>query len=187
MATKTKTKKALTPRQAEIKLGKILRGVDNSVAQIEKHSENIKGLVPEAQQILAGLANPPEAKAAPKPKAKPAPQAKAKPKAKAKDKPKTNKAKADNMKKPVDGRPPLKQAMQEVLNGDGEGMAASDIWKQVTAKYGYWSRQSLYNALKDAKLFKKTGDKFQSVSHEDEAAEKFIKSVKEDKETAEAV
>lgn len=92
------------------------------------------------------------------------------------------------MKKPVDGRPPLKQAMQEVLDGsNGEGMAASEIWKLVTAKYGYWSRQSLYNALKDAKLFKKAGDKFQSVSHEDEAAEKFIKSVKEDKETAEAV
>jgi len=66
-------------------------------------------------------------------------------------------------------------------------MAASEIWKVVTAKYGYWSRQSLYNALKDGTLFKKDGDKFLSISQEDENVDKFVESVEKDQSVAEAV
>jgi len=85
----------------------------------------------------------------------------------------------------VAGRPALKQAIQEVFNGNSNGpLAASEIWKTVTGKYGYWSRQSLYNALKDSKLFKKEGDKFQSISQEDESVDKFVESVGKDQSVA---
>ena len=65
--------------------------------------------------------------------------------------------------------------------------AVSEIWKKITAKYGYWSRQSLYNALKDNKLFRKEGNKFLSVSQENESIEKFVESVEKDQSVAAAV
>jgi hypothetical protein len=191
VAKKTKTKaKPLTPKQAEIKINKILRGVDNSAAQLEKHTKNIQESMPVVRELLSGLTNPPEKpapKAAPK---KPAPKkADNKKTPKAKAKPASKKAdgkKSNDVKKPVAGRPALKQAIQEVFNGNG-AMAASEIWKAVTAKYGYWSRQSLYNALKDGSLFKKDGDKFLSISQEDEKIDKFVESVEKDQSVAEAV
>ena len=153
MTTETK----LTTKQATIKIGKLLKGIDNSTAQIQKHQSVIEGSVPELQKLVGGLANqisqtPAKPVKAPAKavEAKTTMKAPAKAKAPAKVKPK--------VKSPVAGRPSLKQAVQSVMIPATGPMTAADIWKTTVGQYGYWSRQSLYNALKDEKLFVRTDD-----------------------------
>lgn len=55
-------------------------------------------------------------------------------------------------------KPPLKGVIESVLNDSTSPLSAANIYTLVTAKYGTWSRQSLYNALKDDKRFSKTGE-----------------------------
>jgi hypothetical protein len=56
-------------------------------------------------------------------------------------------------------RPPLKSLINGVLDGaSNEWTPAAEIYKQVCAKAGYFSRQSLYNALKDEKSYEKQGE-----------------------------
>jgi hypothetical protein len=193
----------LTAKQTTIKIGKLLKGIDNSTAQIRKHQSVIEGSVPELQKLFGGLANSPappkpngqkapaKTKASPKPAKVPAKAtaktpakapAKAKTPAKtpslAKDKPKTNK-----VKPPVVGRPALKQAAQNVMSSNGGVMTAADIWKATVSQYGYWSRQSLYKALEDEKVFTRNSEnKFSLVgkSKSDDKADAFVADVAAD-------
>ncbi len=54
-------------------------------------------------------------------------------------------------------RPPLKGLIISIMSESMEGYSASSIWKLVNRK-GSWSRQSVYNALNDNKVFNKKGD-----------------------------
>jgi hypothetical protein len=56
-------------------------------------------------------------------------------------------------------RPPLKLLINSVFDGlKNEWTPAAELYKQVMTKAGYFSRQSLYNALKDDKSYEKQGD-----------------------------
>ena len=204
MSTETK----LTTKQASIKIVKILKGIDNSVTQIQKHQSVIEGAVPELQKLFGGLANQPaqpaksngqkaQAKTPEKPKAKPQAKPPAKPKPKppqakapapVKPKPAAKPAKiakpgSSKPKPPVAGRPALKQAAQNIMSSNGGAMTAADIWKATIGQYGYWSRQSLYKALEDEKVFiRNSENKFSLVgkSKSDDKAEEFVATVAAD-------
>lgn len=198
------TTEKLTAKQANIKISKLLKGIDNSSTQISKHQSLIEDAVPELQKLLVGLANSPVQpaksngqKPVAKPAAKPAAKsAAAKPVAKSAKKTPTKapakavkidpkpaaKPKAGKPKPPVSGRPSLKQAIQNVMSNGSGPMSAADIWKAATGQYGYWSRQSLYNALKDEKLFSRNDDKFSLLAKakSDAKAEEFVATVAAD-------
>lgn len=200
MSTETK----LTTKQASIKIVKILKGIDNSVTQIQKHQSVIEGAVPELQKLFGGLANQPvqpaksngqkaQAKTPEKPKAKTPAKTKPKPSqaktpAPVKPKPAAKPAKAakpgpSKPKPPVAGRPALKQAAQNIMSSNGGAMTAADIWKATVSRYGYWSRQSLYKALEDEKVFiRNSENKFLLVgkSKSDDKAEEFVATVAAD-------
>jgi len=79
----------------------------------------------------------------------------------------------------VAGRPSLKEAVRQIIMAGSSPMPAAEIWKLATAKWGYWSRQSLYNVLKDEKSFSRQGEKFALATNsvDDAEAEKFVKQV----------
>ena len=191
----TKTKKPAkkpakkTPKQAIARINSLLKGIDNSVLVINKHKTVLNDAVKEARSLMGGLSNlqaapakKPEAK---KPEAKkPAPAKKPalakKPVKKTEiKKPAPEKSVPAKPGKPVEGRPSLKEAVKQIIVAGGNPMTAADIWKQATAKWGYWSRQSLYNVLKDEKSFSRAGEKF-SMSRstvDDAEADKFVQQV----------
>lgn len=165
-----------TPKQAQIKIASLLKGIDNSVIASNKHakiindntkqvktlcigllqnisnglkrSEAAKPTVKPAKSVAKPAKKPAVAKPAKKPVAKPAKAANvvAKPDT---TKPLENKPVASTGKPPaVEGRPILKDAIKEILlAGGGAAMPANKIYNEAVAKYGYWSRQSCYNAL----------------------------------------
>ena len=199
MDTKTKKTKK-TPKQAIARINSLLKGIDNSVIAINKQKAVLTDAVKEMKGLMGGLSNVQTAKVeksapAPKPesKSKPAtkkpaakkPAAKA---AKAAKKPapeakksapaKPAKAASSSEKKTVEGRPLLKDAVKQIL-ADKNQMSAADIWKKATSKWGYWSRQSLYNVLKDEKSFSRHEDQFSLFNNkvDDAEAESFISQV----------
>jgi hypothetical protein len=175
----------VTPKQAQIKIASLLKGIDNSVVASNKHAKIINDNTKQVKTLLSSISNakpvkPVAAKPVKKP-AKPAKPAKkpvaAKPVKKPAKKP-TKPVVAKPVKpvasKPVEskpvpagktaavaGRPILKDAIKEILvANNNKAMPAAEIYKQTTAKYGYWSRQSLYNALE--KSFTKTDQGYES-------------------------
>lgn len=225
MDSKANVKKAPTPKQAQAKIGTLLKGIDNSVVVIEKHQQNTKQSVAEIKKLITGLNSQPATKPAkaqkpakapkaPKP-AKPTKEAKASAKMAAKHpapkvalKPaKTPKeakpakapkpakaakpAKAEADKGPVSGRPGLKDVLHELIHeANGEAVSAASLYRDAVAKWGYWSRQSLYNALKDTKSFKKQGVGFVNVKNgstpkvSDSEAESFVDKAASQPETS---
>ena len=202
-------KKPLTRRQAEIKAAQLIRGIDNSVARIKKETARITSSASELKKrVIPALSKVEEPKKATSKKAAkkdPAPKAKAAKKAapkKSAPAKKNGKApaksvkavKAVKMKDPVAGRPTIKEACTVAIKEAGGKMGAADLYKTVTGKYGYWSRQSLYNALKDKKTFKKVGDLYESVARsssskgtQDAEANAFVESVTKDSSVSRAV
>ena len=189
MATKKKTekktdgktgeKKVLTPKQAQIKVSSLFRGLDNEVTKIQTGMKTIHGLKSQISNLALGLANvavtataaakaaktakPAAAKPA-KATAKPVKKAAAKPaKAVAKPakepkaaKPATAKAakpaKAANIEKaPVPNRPTTRDAIKEILTEAGKFLPVIEVRDLIVAKYGYISRQSVYQAAKKDK------------------------------------
>jgi hypothetical protein len=153
----------VTPKQAQIKIASLLKGIDNSVIASNKHTKIINDNTKQVKTLIASISN--AKPVATKPAAKPAKPAKkpaaAKPtvvKKPAKPvitKPVESKPVPAGKTVAVEGRPILKDAIKEILVANGsKAMVAAEIYKQTTAKYGYWSRQSLYNALE--KSFTKT-------------------------------
>lgn len=57
-----------------------------------------------------------------------------------------------------DNKPSLKSVIEIILSENGTPMSAALIYTTATTKHGSWSRQSLYNALKDEKRFAKIGE-----------------------------
>lgn len=135
-------------------------------AQAKKPAAKVRAK-PQAKKPAAKAQAKPAQKAAPKAQAK-KPAAKAAPK-------------ADKPKAPVSNRPPLKKVITDILAKNGKPMGAAEIYKEACQKFGYWSRQSLYNALKDARSFSKDGDGFRAASPKstttDVEAEDFVKKV----------
>jgi len=193
---KAKTK-AMTPKQMAIKANSLLKGIDNSVAAIQKHRTSIVQNAGELAGLLSGLSNaastpvkaaPVKKATAPVKKAEKAPAKKAEKKtpAKAKAKAKATKAGASQakpagQKAPVPNRPTVKEAISETITKGGPDSRAS-LYHKVTDKYGYWSRQSFYNAIKDKKAFKEIDGKVHNVQASpakttDAEAAKFVEKV----------
>ncbi len=222
MNTKAKAaSRSLTPKQADIKAASLIRGIDNSVARIKKEAASIADAAKQLKKsVLPALSNP-KAKASAKIPAKkasvriPAKKASAKASAKkasakasAKKAPAKASAKkapaqspskaAQKAKPPVKGRPTIKEAIQETIR-TSDGSSPAELWKKVVGRYGYWSRQSLYNALKDVKLFKKVGGKIELLpeptsggrghdsGEKDDGIDDFVDGVVADKSVARAV
>lgn len=164
----------ITPKQAEIKITSLLRGIDNSVIAVEKNRDIIQSNTKEIRNLIPGLAagQAPAAKTAKVKVAKPVKLAKivaaklAKPVSKSIPPSKKPASKASASKPPpVQGRPSLKEAISKLLSDNGgKPMKAADIYNKAVLKYGYWSHQSLYNALEDSKLFSKTDDGYTSAA-----------------------
>jgi len=167
---KAKAAKAkLTPKQMSIKAVSLLKGIDNSVAVIDKHRTHIIESAGQLAGILSGLSNAATETSAPAKKPTSAP---AKKPIKAEKKPvkagkkaaaPTKKAgkkvakKSAGQKSPVANRPTIKEAIKEAISEGGPSIRAI-LYHKVTDKYGYWSHQSFYNALKDKKSFKEVDD-----------------------------
>jgi hypothetical protein len=195
-------KKAQTPKQMIIKINSLIKGIDNSMVTINKHNAAATAALKEVHQLTAGICNAQANKPQPKteikkptPAKKPAPVKKPAPAKKPAEvktpvakkptpvkKALSTKKSAPAAKHVINGdRPPLKTAVREIIIENGEEMPAVQIYNQVTAKYGYYSRQSLGKTLSNASDFVHIGNKF-GVSKtnntvNDEEAEKFISQV----------
>lgn len=181
-----------------------------------KEVDTLKEQAKEVRGLLTGLSNaaltasspasPPVKAVKSAPASKPAPTSKPGPakkpqvskpqKAQSKSAIKSNKTASKSPTKTVanpeshpeadPNRPPLKDVLRSLIRKNGS-LTAPDLYKAATQAYGYWSRQSLYNVLKDTTAFKKVGDKFEEVGGEytsDDEAEKFVESVKNNQATA---
>jgi outer membrane biosynthesis protein TonB len=208
----------LTTKQMSVKIDKILKGVDNSVAQIQKHQSAIGEAIPVLRSLAGGIANsvetaktqtlvkavkpakaPKPAKPAKAPKpAKPAKAPKPAKPAKAPKPAKTPKpakpAKAPKPAKPnakpSSVRPALKQVINDVLVNNGTPMSSADIYNTIINKHGKWSRQSVYNALKDVSMFTKNEGVFSlgsKVKKSDEKIEALVANVAADSDVAKVV
>jgi len=104
-------------------------------------------------------------------------------------------AKASDKTPPTSDRPSLKKVISEIIAKSGKPMGTADIYKAACQKYGYWSRQSLYNALKDIKVFAKNGEEYSVVGEpdvdtnsmsdsSDTEADDFVKRVEENSSVA---
>lgn len=165
-AAKKRPKQA-SPKQAAARVGVLLRGIDNSIGVIERQKQKISDNLKEAATLVTGLSNAvvdaPKAAVTKSPakKVQKAKKTATKPSTK---KAKTSKAKSSNgakakkvakanpltaKKPPKEGRPLLKDAIRQVVAAAGSPMKSSDIYNQVVDKWGYWSRQSMYNVLKN--------------------------------------
>lgn len=154
-----KQEKTLTPKQAAIKAGSLLRGIDNSTVAIKKHQEIIEHSIEQVKSIVAGIGNQVVAQPA---ASKPTPASKAKSTTK-KDKPakpaKATVAKKASTTPPKAAQKPaqaqsqspgttIKDAAIAVLKENGGVMKASEIWHKAQEKFKRtWSRQVLYNAF----------------------------------------
>ncbi len=215
----TKTPKAakpapttLSPKQAQVKITTLLKGIDNSSITIRKHQDLMTESVRKVQDLIPAIAAVPAQK--PVPAAKPAKVPAAKPAKPAKPaKEPTPAAKKSAVVKPAaksvakpavkvattDNRPPFKQVISEIITKNGGPLEANEIFKAAenkaaTGGYDGWSRQSLYMALKDTKKFAKTEGGYglaavapsrdAIVSTGDEDAEAFINSVEKNQEVS---
>ena len=169
-------------RNNTAKVTKLLRGIDNETAAIAKSQEalnkrvaNVKKNAAEISTLVSGISGAaltpsadtpakktttPVKKTAAKKTAIPAKKTVAP--AKKTVAPVKNKKEVSPAKKEATGaRPPLKDVISDILRKATTPQTTADIYKQVVAEVGYFSRQSVYSALKDSKLYAKTGDVYQ--------------------------
>lgn len=158
-----------------------MSGIDNTSIQIAKKMSTQEGLVKQLQEVLPIAIGPAPAKAK-VPAVKPVKEAKVKAEKPAKTaKPATKPAVVEKL--------PLKQVLVQILQTNGP-TSATDLYKKATDSYGSWSRQSLYNALKDQSTFTRSGDEVRlterqgvapsSTTGEKDAADLFIAKVEDD-------
>jgi hypothetical protein len=179
--------KAQTPKQLAAQVGSIMRGLDNSMVKIAKSQEQLKKetanaetLLKQAQNTVAAISNaaigaPPAVKAAPqkvqpqKAAAKGSGTGPKKPAAKAAKKAAPASAStpapgANTRPPPVIGRPKVREMAVAEIHAAGGRLDAAKVYKQAMAKWGYFSRQSLYNVLSDEATFKKAGEEYELVT-----------------------
>lgn len=124
---------------------------------VKKPTAKAKPVKKEAKPTAkAKPAKPVVAKKAEAQPAKPAKAEKVKP-AKAEKPVAAKKAEAKPAPAKAGERPPLVQLINNVLDTT-PGVTAAEIYKQVVAAAGYFSRQSVYVHLKKSDLYTKTGD-----------------------------
>lgn len=193
--------KSLSPKQAKAKFDSILSGIDNNSVLIAKKMSTIDEQVKQLAAVAPIAFQPTAAKPAPAakvaavktpkpakvPAAKPAKEPKvAKPAQKT-----APKASAKPAAKTAVEKIPLKQVLKMILQAGGnEYTAANELYKTAIAKYGSWSRQSLYNALKDTKTFVREGDNYKlaekqnvapsTATGEKDEADRFVAKVEGD-------
>jgi len=192
-------KEAATKAQREAKeakeVAKKAAKVAKKPAPPKKVAKKPAAKKPAAKKPAAKKAKKPAAKkAAKKPAAKkPAP---AKKPAAAKTTPINGESKKTKPLKerfpPKENRPLLKDAIRELLKASGAPMSMPDIYNQIVEKWGYWSRQSFYNVIRDKKNFKSDDDEmFTPVEGEvqvtDKEADEFVASVASSTEIGQAV
>ncbi len=189
-------------KSATVQVGKLLKGIDNDAIAIKKGQEiitkkleNVAKNTTTVKNLMVGISNAAIASTESKPAAKPEKSAKAAKSAKvvtakpakaakpAKVKPAKAAKPAKLEAKSTNGSPSLKQVAKGILSKNGKPMGAANLYKEVT-KVHDWSRQSLYNALKDEKTFRKTGDganaQFSLINSgpdDSDEAERFVKSI----------
>ena len=192
MTTKNQSQsKSYTPKQAQIKIESLLRGIDNNNAVIDSRQQQTKEAVKEIQKVLpAATAATAPAKAEKKP-------ATAKANGKATATKPTAKANGKPASKPSeDNRPPLKQVITKVLTKAGKPISAAEIYRTACAGEHKWSRQSVYNALE--KHFDRTGDDYKvrpapaaastrTASGEADEADRFVEAVENNQATSAVV
>ena len=95
---------------------------------------------------------------------------------------------------PVEGRPTIKEACVQLIGEKGGKCSATDLYYTACGRWGYWSRQSLYNSLKDKKTFRKVGDLYEVVTKpqkgtgtQDAEADAFVKTVTKDQTVSQAI
>lgn len=213
-------------RNAAAQADKLIRGIDNDVAAAKRLQEQADKKLEKAtansivvRSLIAGISNAaltqqaaPAPKPAAKPQAKPAakPAPAKKPEAKvaakkpaAKAAPKAAKPAAKASAASSDGaRPDLDDVARDIISKAGKSLTAAAIYhgcQQLADKKGFkvWSRQSLYNQLKNPAKFSKTGDgaeaTFDNVTQAasskvtDAEADKLIKKVEKDSVAASVV
>jgi len=200
---KTKTKPP-TPKQAVVKVQNLLKGIDNSMSVINREKGKVLDSMKQVKGLVGGLSNiaqekavktaKPVKKAAKKPVKKaaknPVKKAPVKKAAKKASKP----AKATKSAKPAaNGRPPLKEALVQIFKEHGP-MTPAEAKKLAIEKWGYWSSQSLYNAInKNTDTFKKNGEKVELVGKSSSKkttspeVEDFVSKVEKDESVSKTV
>ena len=162
-----KAQDALNKRVASVQktaaqVSSLLTGISTtalaaSTAVAAKPTAKAKPVKKEAKPTAkAKPAKPVVAKKAEAQPAKPAKAEKVKP-AKAEKPVAAKKAEAKPAPAKAGERPPLVQLINNVLDTT-PGVTAAEIYKQVVAAAGYFSRQSVYVHLKKSDLYTKTGD-----------------------------
>lgn len=194
------SKKNMTLKQAVKQASSFVNGITSSMNTINKHQKVIEEKTADLRSILSGLTIM-EATAAAKPEkvAKPAKEKAAKP---VKEKPaKAAKPAKEKAAKPAKAAaadkktaPTVKSVIAEILKSKGK-QTKPDLYK-MTEKYGTWSRQSFYNALKDPMFGESDGcvtlavtpkEKTTEVKTSDEEADRFVSKVENDGATAAVV
>lgn len=96
----------------------------------------------------------------------------------------TAKAKSNDAPAADPNRPPLREVLKGLIKKNGP-TPAGDLYKAAVQTYGYWSRTSFYNIVKDLP-FVKNGENLSLADAEtsDDEAEKFVNSVKENTDVA---
>lgn len=159
----------LTPRQAQIQVNNLLKGIDNDNVVIDRRQEEKRKKEARLRELMPVALTQPSPTSAPasqpqksngsvkaagpkKAAAKPVPAKKAaKPAAKPAVKPSAKAAPAE--------KPPLKKALSDILaKAPGRQSTKSELYHAAVDKHGKWSRQSFYNAIKDAKIFHLDGE-----------------------------
>jgi hypothetical protein len=181
----------------------LMVGLSNAVVSAQEDVAKARKEVKEATKKAAKKpAKKPAAKTAKKPAAKTAKTAKKpgkkpaakKPAAKAAKKASPKNGKSKPLKErlpPKADRPLLKNAIRDLLKDSGP-MKMADIYNGVVEKWGYWSRQSFYNVIRDEKNFKTTdGETYDFIVQDapvtDREADAFVASVANTTEIGQAV
>lgn len=169
------------PKQISSSINKTLKGLDNEAASVRKahdalnsRLDKITASVSDLTKLMVGLSNAQVQAIKPVKTVKPSPAEKAsKTPVKVEPKPKetvhtestesTVQVVKITSPLPTGDKPPLKNVIDLILADSNGPLSAASIYALATAKYGSWSRQSLYNALKDEKRFIKTGDGAEAV------------------------
>jgi hypothetical protein len=197
MAIESRTK-AVGQKAEEFK--KILSGLSNTALSSSETKKAPEKAAPKpAAKPAAKPAQKPAAKKPAPKKPAPAPkkQAAAKPATKAAAKPAAKKAApaakpAAKKSAPAEDRPKLVDVAASILQKAGKALPAAEIYRDACKAHGYWSRQSLYNAL-EKPIFVKKGDGASatfdlkdrsSASASDSEADNFVSKVAADPATS---
>lgn len=175
-------KEKKTKKQMVIFAESLIRGIDNSMVAMDKHNSIIKGKTVQLRDVLTGLSNVET----------PVVELKS-------NKISTVKSKFPILKKSFNksetiasvNRPTIKEAIKEIIISSGP-KSKTALYNEVTVKYGKWSKQSFYNALKDQNLFKEeegtiTIVKCTASRTSDEEAKNFVEKVVSDQTVATTV